>query len=318
MVATDPTERDRIVDEWDRRGIDVPLKILDSPYREIIRPIVEYAKAIREAQPRGVVAVFIPEYVVGRWWEQLLHNQTALRLKTRLLFTPGRDGHLGALPAPVLADRRGARRAAGGAGHRPPLLRVLGRPGRRGAGLDEHASHPGEGPARPAPSSGRAPRGRGRRRGARRPLRRPAGRGRARGRRHGRLRPARLPGERVVVRLTEGAAGDRFLRGDAVEVLEASPDRVEAPCRYAGPGRCGGCDLQHVDLAAQRAAQGPGRGRAAAPAGRPGARGRGRGGARRRARAALADPDAATTGPATARWACAATGRAWWSPSRSA
>ncbi len=89
MVSTDPVERDRIVDEWDSRGIDVPLKILDSPYREIIRPVVDYAKAIREAQPRGVVAVFIPEYVVGRWWEQLLHNQTALRLKTRLLFTPG-------------------------------------------------------------------------------------------------------------------------------------------------------------------------------------------------------------------------------------
>ena len=48
MVATDQVERDRIIDEWDRRGIDVPLKILDSPYREIIRPIVEYAKAIRE------------------------------------------------------------------------------------------------------------------------------------------------------------------------------------------------------------------------------------------------------------------------------
>ncbi|HET6562185.1 MAG TPA: APC family permease [Marmoricola sp.] len=89
MVSTDPLERDRIVDEWDARGIDVPLKILDSPYREIIRPVVDYAKAIREAQPRGVVAVFIPEYVVGRWWEQLLHNQTALRLKTRLLFTQG-------------------------------------------------------------------------------------------------------------------------------------------------------------------------------------------------------------------------------------
>ena len=89
MVATDPKERDAIVDEWDRRGIDVPLKILDSPYREIIRPVVDYARAIRASQPRGVVAVFIPEYVVGRWWEQLLHNQTALRLKTRLLFTPG-------------------------------------------------------------------------------------------------------------------------------------------------------------------------------------------------------------------------------------
>ena len=89
MVSTEPLDRERIVDEWDRRRIEVPLKVLDSPYREIIRPVVDYAKAIREAQPRGVVAVFIPEYVVGRWWEQLLHNQTALRLKARLLFTPG-------------------------------------------------------------------------------------------------------------------------------------------------------------------------------------------------------------------------------------
>lgn len=61
-----------------------------------------------------------------------------------------------------------------------------------------------------------------------------------------------LPGERVVVEVTEGREGDRSWRGDAVEVLEASPDRVEAPCPYAGPGLCGGCDFQHVDLAAQR------------------------------------------------------------------
>jgi len=62
-----------------------------------------------------------------------------------------------------------------------------------------------------------------------------------------------LPGERVVVEITEGTEGDRFWRGDAVEVLEASPDRVPAPCPYAGPGRCGGCDFQHVTLPAQRA-----------------------------------------------------------------
>ncbi len=61
-----------------------------------------------------------------------------------------------------------------------------------------------------------------------------------------------LPGERVVVQVTEGDDRSRFLRGDAVEVLEASPDRVEAPCPYSGPGRCGGCDFQHVAPAAQR------------------------------------------------------------------
>lgn len=62
-----------------------------------------------------------------------------------------------------------------------------------------------------------------------------------------------LPGERVVLQITEGAEGDRFWRADAVEVLEASPDRVEAPCPVAGPGGCGGCDLQHASLPAQRA-----------------------------------------------------------------
>jgi tRNA/tmRNA/rRNA uracil-C5-methylase (TrmA/RlmC/RlmD family) len=62
-----------------------------------------------------------------------------------------------------------------------------------------------------------------------------------------------LPGERVVVEVTEGHEGDRFLRADAVEVLEPSPDRVERPCPFSGPDRCGGCDFQHVALPAQRA-----------------------------------------------------------------
>ena len=64
-----------------------------------------------------------------------------------------------------------------------------------------------------------------------------------------------LPGEVVTVAITEGVVGDRFLRGDAVEVHTASPDRVEAPCPVAGPGLCGGCDLQHVRLEAQREAK---------------------------------------------------------------
>jgi tRNA/tmRNA/rRNA uracil-C5-methylase (TrmA/RlmC/RlmD family) len=61
-----------------------------------------------------------------------------------------------------------------------------------------------------------------------------------------------IPGETVVLQITEGTEGDRFWRGDAVEVVTPSPDRVTAPCPYAGPGRCGGCDFQHVSLAAQR------------------------------------------------------------------
>jgi len=88
-VSVDSDATNRLLEEWDERNIDVPLKVLHSPYRELVRPIVDYAMEIRKANPRGVVAVYIPEYVVGRWWEQLLHNQTALRLKGRLLFAPG-------------------------------------------------------------------------------------------------------------------------------------------------------------------------------------------------------------------------------------
>jgi tRNA/tmRNA/rRNA uracil-C5-methylase (TrmA/RlmC/RlmD family) len=59
-----------------------------------------------------------------------------------------------------------------------------------------------------------------------------------------------LPGERVLARVTQETKN--FLRADAVEILEASPDRVQAPCPFAGPGRCGGCDWQHASLPAQR------------------------------------------------------------------
>lgn len=62
-----------------------------------------------------------------------------------------------------------------------------------------------------------------------------------------------LPEERVVAEVTEGNEGDRFWRADAVEILQAAPGRVAAPCPVAGPGGCGGCDFQHVDLATQRA-----------------------------------------------------------------
>ncbi|MGH3497361.1 MAG: APC family permease [Nocardioidaceae bacterium] len=88
-VDVDETRTQALMDEWDRMNLPIPLKVLASPYREIQRPIVRYVRTVRRDSPRDVVVVYIPEYVVGRWWEQLLHNQTALRLKGRLLFTPG-------------------------------------------------------------------------------------------------------------------------------------------------------------------------------------------------------------------------------------
>jgi len=88
-VNVDDAETAALEAEWERREIPVTLKVLDSPYREITRPIVSYVKELRSGNPNDIVTIFIPEYVVGHWWEQLLHNQSALRLKSRLLFTPG-------------------------------------------------------------------------------------------------------------------------------------------------------------------------------------------------------------------------------------
>ncbi len=88
-ISVDPDETKALRTDWERRGIDIPLKILDSPYREVTRPVIDYVKGLRKDRPRDVISVYIPEYVVGHWYEHLLHNQSALRLKGRLLFTPG-------------------------------------------------------------------------------------------------------------------------------------------------------------------------------------------------------------------------------------
>jgi len=78
-----------IQDAWEEADIAVPLTVLDSPYRDITRPVINYVRSVRRESPRDLVVVFLPEYIVRHWWEQILHNQTALRLKTVLLFTPG-------------------------------------------------------------------------------------------------------------------------------------------------------------------------------------------------------------------------------------
>ncbi|MFC9999524.1 APC family permease [Nocardia sp. NPDC127526] len=88
-VNVDEPDTRALVREWEISDIAVPLKVIESPYREITKPVIDYVKRLRKDAPRDVVTVFIPEYVVGHWWEQLLHNQSALRLKGRLLFEPG-------------------------------------------------------------------------------------------------------------------------------------------------------------------------------------------------------------------------------------
>jgi hypothetical protein len=88
-VNVDEKDTRAIQTEWEERGISAPLTIVESPFREITTPIIDFVKSLRRESPRDVVTVFIPEYVVGHWWEHLLHNQSALRIKTRLLFEPG-------------------------------------------------------------------------------------------------------------------------------------------------------------------------------------------------------------------------------------
>lgn len=88
-VDVDPVETAELRRDWDRREVPVTLRVIESPYRDITKPIVDHVTRLRREGPRDLVTVYLPEYVVDHWWEHLLHNQSALRLKTRLLFAPG-------------------------------------------------------------------------------------------------------------------------------------------------------------------------------------------------------------------------------------
>jgi hypothetical protein len=88
-IAVNDEDTRELLAEWERRGVPVPLKVLEAPYRDMLRPLVDYVRTLRQRAPKAVVSVFIPEYVTMHWWQGVLHNQSALRLKARLLFTPG-------------------------------------------------------------------------------------------------------------------------------------------------------------------------------------------------------------------------------------
>jgi amino acid transporter len=79
---------DALPAEWEDRHVPVPLIVIESPYRETVRPVVRYVRHLRREHPGDVISIVIPEYVVDHWWQQLLHNQTALRLKARLRSEP--------------------------------------------------------------------------------------------------------------------------------------------------------------------------------------------------------------------------------------
>lgn len=73
---------------WAAMDLGAPLVVLDSPYRDLVGPMLEYVKNMHRASPREAVVVYVPEYIVGRWWEQLLHNRSTARLRAQLLNVP--------------------------------------------------------------------------------------------------------------------------------------------------------------------------------------------------------------------------------------
>ena len=88
-VVSDEDEQERIERAWRQRNIDVPPEIVHSPYRELTRPILRFIDELDARYDNDIITVVLPEFVVGSWWSQLLHNQSALFLKGRLLFRKG-------------------------------------------------------------------------------------------------------------------------------------------------------------------------------------------------------------------------------------
>jgi hypothetical protein len=88
-IADTAEAGERLRDTWVAEGIQVPLAIIESPYRSLISPILTFVDAVRQSHPQDTIMVILPEFVPSHWWEHFLHNQTALRLKAALLFHPG-------------------------------------------------------------------------------------------------------------------------------------------------------------------------------------------------------------------------------------
>jgi amino acid transporter len=87
-VETDPRTTEEIRKQWETWGHDVPLVVLKSPYRSLLRPLLEYIDEADAARPDHFITVVLPEFVPARWWHHLLHNQRALLIKGALLFKP--------------------------------------------------------------------------------------------------------------------------------------------------------------------------------------------------------------------------------------
>jgi hypothetical protein len=87
-VNVDGADRDELESQWEKRVPDVPLVVLESPYRSINRPLLMFIEELKDWRENHVITVVIPEFLPKHWWENVLHNQTSLSLKASLLFKP--------------------------------------------------------------------------------------------------------------------------------------------------------------------------------------------------------------------------------------
>jgi hypothetical protein len=89
VVLEGTDEAERLRRRWEKWGGDVPLVILESPYRAMVGPLLAYIESHGRRHPRATITILLPEFVPAHWWEHILHNQSALRLKAALFFRPG-------------------------------------------------------------------------------------------------------------------------------------------------------------------------------------------------------------------------------------
>jgi amino acid transporter len=133
-VVSNPEEQERIIDQWESHKIPVELQTLYSPYRELSRPILRYVDDLDNAYDDDFVTVIVPEFALDHWWQQLLHNQSALVLRTRLRSRPNTvvtsvPFHVDTHRRPSLEDLGADRETANAASSRPaPGLTDAGGP----------------------------------------------------------------------------------------------------------------------------------------------------------------------------------------------
>ena len=88
MINVQNLDKKKVMEVWTERAPDVPLVILDSPYRSVMGPFLIFTEEIKKFRDDDIVTVLLPEFVSARWWQHILHNQTGLMIKAALLFKP--------------------------------------------------------------------------------------------------------------------------------------------------------------------------------------------------------------------------------------